>query len=264
MWGMVSNAAPGGVLEEHLSEFRNFGASNPNGWAIGYFFNEKSPCDLYWPVVRRGGPRATEDPDYGIAVSEVMDQAPRALIAHVRYATSGHSDVPNPHPFAETEWLFSHNGTIDRNTLITLIGPEYLADHEPDFTNPYIDSELYFIYLLKTIEEWPEDRSSIESVTAVEDAISYAVSELDAALDAGGHSSQLTFLLTNGETLWGCRYADVSPSYYTLYYSWPLPGYNWTVSSEPVSNDNWTLIPMYHVLTFEPGMRILYTEIPHV
>ena len=263
MYGIVSDRMAGEILDEHLSEFRNFGASNANGWAIGYFFNEKSCCKLNWPVVRRGGPRSTEDPDYDLAKLEAMNQNPRALIAHVRTATSGHSGVPDPHPFMEPDWLFAHNGSIDRPTLIDLIGSDYLDDHQPDYTSPNIDSELYFIYLIKTIEEWSEDAALSRSSTTIEDAIRHAVSELDIALNAGDHNSELTFLLSNGEKLWGCRYADVNPNYYTLHYSWPLPGNNWAVASEPVSNDNWTLIPMYHVITFEPGKRLLYTAIPH-
>lgn len=259
MWGMVSDTLQPEILQEHLMNFRAFGSSNPTGWAIGYFFNGITQYPLTWPIVRRGGPPADIDPDYNLAVTEAIQQKARTVLAHVRIATSGHSGVPNPHPFMEPGWMFCHNGTIDRNTLINLITQSYLNQHQPDYTNPNIDSELYFIYLMKTIKEMTNGTPFV----SIEDAISHAVSTLDSALNQNGYSSQLTFLLTDGKKLWGCRYADTNPTYYTLYYNWPTPGNNWAVASQPVSGGTWTPITMYHLMTFEPGMRLVDVEIPH-
>lgn len=282
MWGMVSDASQATILQEQLTNFRAFGATNVNGWAIGYYFNEVTPSPLVWPIIRRGGPQANLDPDYVRALNEVIQQGTKTALAHVRQASSGAVGIPNPHPFTEPGWMFCHNGTIDIATLTQLIGTEYLNQHRPDYTSPYIDSELFFIYLMKTIREWPYD-IGISSVLAKESpndgvlanipndtpyinyeaAIGRAVSNLDEALNRIGYPSRLTFLLTNGKKLWGCRYADTSQDYYSLYYSMSVPGNNWTVASEPVSGGQWTPIPMYNVVTFQPGMRLAYTEIIH-
>lgn len=280
MWGMVSDTSQASIVQEQLTNFRVFGTTNVNGWAMGYFFGGVTPSPLVWPIIRRGGPQANLDPDYLLAMNEMIQQGTKAALAHVRQASSGASGIPDPHPFTEPGWMFCHNGTIDTNTLIQLIGTDYLNQHKPDYTSPYIDSELFFIYLMKTIQEWPyADEISCVSKDATDEvfknipnetiyidyeaAIGRAVSNLDAALNQINYPSRLTFLLTNGKKLWGCRYADTSQDYYTLYYSMPIPGNNWTVASEPVSGGQWTLIPMYNVVTFQPGMRLVYTEILH-
>lgn len=272
MWGMVSDTAQPGIIQTQLTAFQGLGNTNTNGWAIGYFINATEQNPFVWPIIRRGGPRANLDPDYTLAVNEAMRVGTRTLLAHVRLATSGHSGVPNPHPFMESGWMFCHNGTINQSVLLQLIDPTYLAQHQPDYTNPYIDSELFFIYLMKYIQRavdfsTPQSRAVPDEAEmvypSVEAAISDAISTLDKALNQSGYTSQLTFLLSNGKKIWGCRYADTSQNYYTLYYSWPLPGNNWVVASEPITGDQWTLIPMYNLVTFQAGMRLRFTEIPH-
>lgn len=270
MWGMVTDAPQPGIIQAQLTAFQSLGSTNTNGWGIGYFCNVIDPNPFIWPIIRRGGPPANLDPDYVLAMNEAVAAGPKTLLAHVRIATSGHSGVPDPHPFIESGWMFCHNGTINQTVLTQLIGSAYLAQHQPDYTSPYIDSELFFIYLMKHIRQ-VADMSESQSKSApaevayfsVEAAIKDAVSNLDNALNQSGYSSQLTFLLSNGEKIWGCRYADTSPGYYTLYYSWPLPGYNWVVASEPITGDQWTPIPMYNMVTFQAGKRLAYTEIPH-
>jgi glutamine amidotransferase len=268
MWGMVSDVSQPGIIQTQLTGFRTFGSTNTNGWAIGYFYNAVEPSPFIWPIIRRGGPPANLDPDYVLAMNEAMQVGTKTLLAHVRIATSGHSGVPDPHPFMEPGWMFCHNGTINQSVLLQLIDPTYLAQHQPDFTNPYIDSELFFIYLMSYVRqamEINENQSKLGEMMyiSVEAAITDAISKLDNALNQSGYSSQLTFLLANGKKIWGCRYADTNPNYYTLYYSWPLPENNWVVASEPFTGDQWTLIPMYNVVTFQAGMRLTYTEIPH-
>jgi predicted glutamine amidotransferase len=287
MWGFISDAPPGDILQAQLTSFRSFGGSNPNGWAIGYFY-PGTPNPFIFPIVRRGGPQATLDPDYVLAVNEVLRVGPKAGLAHVRFATSGHNGIPNPHPFIEPGWMFCHNGTTSSTVLRNLIGQTYLDQHPLDYTNPNIDSELYFVYLMKRIHELSDpipvyynitaaaspDEGPADKLTAeepvpiripIESAIRIAVSDLDSALHQAGYlSSQLTFLLTNGKKLWGCRYANNSPDYYTLWYSAPGTGNNWTVASEPLSSDyHWDIIPMYSVMTFTPGQTPVTTAIPH-
>jgi glutamine amidotransferase len=126
------------------------------------------------------------------------------VFAHLRQANSGCiKGVVDPHPFKRVidgkTWLFGHNGVIPKETLMQLIGPEYLKENPPEVCseNPpdtWIDSELYFIFLLKMIEENAND---------VIGGIKAAVTQLNAFL--AQEKKGLNFFLTDGQTVWAYR-----------------------------------------------------------
>ena len=60
----------------------------------------------------------------------------------------------DPHPFERVKddryWLMGHNGTIDKDVLVSLIRPDYLAANPPQYgsnQSEWIDSDLYQIFL---------------------------------------------------------------------------------------------------------------------
>jgi len=256
-WGIISDKTPKDIILKHLSTLRKFATSNNNGWGMAYYFNSEDSCVISRPLTLRGGSRADIDPDYESAMDEMAKHNPRAGIAHVRLATSGHCHVPNPHPFREKGILFAHNGTIDRNVLVSLITQKYLDEYPLDYREPYIDSELYFIYLLKVMEENPS--------MLIEQVIRKVVRTLYDSLTAVDYESKLNFVLTSGDNLWALRFATTNIDYYTVYYypsSYTALPKTWAVASEPLSPESeWRLLDNYTLIVLKPGEPLLFVPI---
>lgn len=219
-WGCVSASTPSSVIEDHLvnlpNSIKKLSPTNANGWSVAYFparppapMPEARPpgtrsvlrLPVASPTVFRGQPAACLDPLYDAAVAEAARAEPRIAVSHVRLCSSGLCDIPNPHPFERKKnrrnWLLCHNGTIDRNVLLALIRPEYLAANPPQYGDDpteWIDSDLYFIYVLQTLEafDWAVKPALGEVVQCLRDSIP-------------GTGEQLNFILTDGMTLWAYR-----------------------------------------------------------
>jgi len=97
---------------------------------------------------------------------------------------------------------------MKKKILIDLIGGKYLKKNEPvvctyDPPNSWIDSELYFIYLMKIIESNNFD---------VEEGLKIALMNIYEVIDE--ENRYLNFFLTNGKKLWVFRKGE------TLFYSY--------------------------------------------
>ncbi len=49
----------------------------------------------------------------------------KIIIAHLRKGTVGGKSEENSHPFQYNNWLFAHNGTVERKYLFSLLKEEY-------------------------------------------------------------------------------------------------------------------------------------------
>ena len=207
-WAGISiDMAPGIIYDElflnpyslrYLTSSRNI-----DGWGVAYY----SDFGVY-PETDRGRLRARNDPAYDSTVNLIDAAHCRIVLAHVRNCTNGcccHGceSIPDPHPFVKYKgglnWSFVHNGIIRKSVLYDLIGDEYLRDNPPDCsgilecdpadTANITDSELFFIFLLKNIEEnnW--------NVTA---GLIHGLSSLIYADEAAA----LNFALTDGHEVW--------------------------------------------------------------
>jgi hypothetical protein len=90
-----------------------------------------------------------------------------------------------------------HNGSIDKSILLRLIRPYYLTANPPangTDQSQWIDSELYFIFMLQTLEEYHYD---------IRPALGHVIQCLCDKVPGTGE--QLNFFLTDGATLWGYR-----------------------------------------------------------
>ena len=90
-----------------------------------------------------------------------------------------------------------HNGTIDKSVLLSLIRPDYLNANPPvngTDQSQWIDSELYFIFMLQTIEDYNYN---------IKPALGHVIQCLCDKIPGTGE--QLNFFLTDGTTLWGYR-----------------------------------------------------------
>ncbi len=199
-WGGIASRLDSLVIHDQVitqpQSLENLSPSNPNGWALIHFPGEG---DL--PVIRRGPNPAIEDPIYDMAVARAGADSARIVIGHVRNCTSGLCDIPNPHPFYrfynEKHWFLGHNGSIDKEVLLDLIRPEFLAANPPvngSNFEEWIDSELYFLYILQTLEDYDWQMAP---------AMGEVVEWLRVRII--GDIEQLNFVMTDGTTLWAYR-----------------------------------------------------------
>ncbi|NWG10761.1 class II glutamine amidotransferase [Candidatus Bathyarchaeota archaeon] len=224
-WAMISPSMPESVAMNQLvygeQSLKNLGAINYNGWGLAYF----NSCE---PTVLRGALPANSDPAFDLAAQELAESGSKIGVGHVRRATSGASDIPNPHPFMRLKggkwWAYGHNGGLSEPALRELIGQEYLDQNPPtvgdNWSDPrVVDSDLYMLYILKCIEEndW--------NVTA---GVAKAIRNI--TKNAYG---TMNFFLTDGETLWGFRLGNTLH----YYYNETSPSYAVIASQPPTNND---------------------------
>jgi glutamine amidotransferase len=167
--------------------FRNFGKSNPDGWGIGWYENSLAK-------VFKRSLSALNDHRFDELSKEVSS---KIIIAHVRRGTGGVPSEQNSHPFQYKNWIFAHNGSIDREFLFGLLKDKYRENVKGE-----TDSEVYFYWILQCIEEC---RSVLKGIKkAVKKVIT------------NSHTG-LNFLLSNGVRLYAFRYSNNSREYYSLY-----------------------------------------------
>ena len=182
------------LLEEPQS-LKSLSGSCPDGWSVSYY--EKSS-----PIIFRGSRSSYDDQRYDLAVNDVAEMNPGVVVAHLQQASSGCGQgAVDPYPLVRldrgNEWLFIHTGDIDKGKLISLIGEGYLQKNPPSLCtgsppDSWIDSELYFILILKEIDSHKGD---------VEAGLKYALAKLRET----GEEGRLSFVLTDGHSLWSFR-----------------------------------------------------------
>jgi predicted glutamine amidotransferase len=199
-WGAISTVMDSVKLHDQLivqpQSLENISPSNPNGWALAHFAGENS-----YPIIRRGANPAIEDPLYDMAVAKAGEDSARIVIGHVRNCTSGLCDIPNPHPFYRfmngKHWFLAHNGTIYKHVLMDLLRPEFLEAHPPvngENLEEWIDSELYFLYILQTLED-----HNWEMAPAMGEVVEWL------RVRVMGDVEQLNFVMSDGQTVWAYR-----------------------------------------------------------
>lgn len=198
MCRMMGIVAPHGVDPELLAAFRQQARGHVapgdspghgDGWGILHY-NGGRPVHA-----GRSTGDALTDPLYPAAVEEIRKSRPRGpVLAHVRKASAGALTVENTHPFALGRWSFCHNGTVFG------FAPAGKSD-----------SFALFDALHEDIKRRHDPLGAIRRLVDEVSCMDF---------------TSLTFLLTNGETLYGlrkvgnvdeeCRENACSPEYYTL------------------------------------------------
>lgn len=131
---------------------------------------------------------ASQDPEYARAVqrSEVVP-GDHFILSHVRDASQGSVRLDNSHPFIHHGWAFAHNGTIH--------GIEAPRDLKPQGDT---DSERLFLHILHDYERTGDMGRTLRHI-------------LPRIAEQYSHSS-LTFLLTDGRTLYAMRRVGPDPA----------------------------------------------------
>jgi predicted glutamine amidotransferase len=194
-----------------------------DGWGISGYCNERA---VYFD--RRAEPLTEGRPFFDQAVEKAERSRTPVVIANIRKASEGSRAIHNTHPFRAKDWIFAHNGTI--------FGAQAslpLEDFQPIGDT---DSERYLLWILERIA------NALDPTAALVDLLKHS---RDALV-----FSSLTFLLTNGKTLWAYRdygnkrldpgeTVEEREKYYTLYAA--RVGPSSVVCSEPLTTltKNW-------------------------
>ncbi len=246
-WGMVGTSPQQNILDDQLVSGTHsllaLGESNPHGWGVAYY-SDPLLVDLDRPQLLRGGPKANHDFDDGFrdAVAEMLALDAHSAVVHVRKATSGHTGVPDPHPFWRGGLTFAHNGGLDIDALVSVLeqgDPDYLDRYPPHYQNPYLDSELLLLSVLK-FREQRENRHDGVVRRALSDAVCEAALQ---AYDAGAINTAVNCLVTAGDTLIALRFDVNDVSRYRVRYLETAGA--WIVASQPVGTDTtgWDVLP---------------------
>ena len=251
MWGAISNTGLTSDVITHdlitgttsLQKLTQF--ENEEGWGMARY-TELGGI----PIIQRGPIQAYYDPNFDNAVSAMAGATPKVAIAHVRNCTSGCCNpseqiIDDPHPFYRQKngktWLFMHNGAISKTLLTNLIGEEYLAanppngsdipDCDPNIPDKVVDSELYFLLVLKNIEErgWDVEKGIVETVFQMIGV------------------STTNFILTDGTTIWAYRNGHDLAFFYDA-----GTGIS-SVASQPPEDTGWTIMKDKELVILKPG-----------
>src|SRR4030042_5618508 len=215
------------------SSLKHLGAINYNGWGLAYYNDSE-------PTILRGTLSASSDQAFDLAAQQLATSGSRIGVGHVRRATSGAFDIPDPHPFMRFKggkwWAYGHNGGLSELALKELIGQEYLDQNPPtvgdNWSDPrVVDSDLYMLYILHCTEEndWNVTEGIAEAVR-------------DITQNAYG---TMNFFLTDGETLWSFRLGNTL----FYYYNETSPSYAVVASQPPTaSEEEWIELVDYSLI----------------
>ena len=147
------------------------------------------------------------------------------FLAHVRASTFGGASYQNCHPFTHGRWSFVHNGQIGgfnilRRQLESLL-PDALFTERLGIT----DSELLFLLMVANGLQDDPHRACRAAIRCIRDLHDNHKDKLPPL--------RLTFVVTDGETLYGCRYSSDGKSP-TLYACSDLDHGGVVLASEPL------------------------------
>lgn len=263
LWGSIAPDFPDSMLYKNLVSYPNSlknlsVISNIDGWGIASYSNFGAI-----PRIDRGARRALDDPFFDLAVWSIDTIPASIVLAHIRRCTNGCCcrgcyTIPDPHPFWRYKngqyWTFAHNGSISKAVLYELIGDEYLAQNPPNGsglpacdpadTSLITDSELFFIYLLKTIEEYQWDTT-----------IGLRQALLQLLYNSPGGA--LNFVISDASGLWAFRKGNTLFSYYDSLTECSA------VASDIPPNEvtGWQPVAEYQLLHLQAGERPLVTDL---
>ena len=172
--------------------------TDASGWGIGFYHGDE--------VLHKKRPtRPGERVDWENIAGDVRSDC---AVLHMRQPTVGDFRAENAHPFRMRSWLFAHQGTIRR---FDAIRPN-LHQMIPDFLRRNIRGDTDSEYLFHTVLTFLHDAGQLDNPDVNEaqalPAISAAVTLVERlAAEVGSKESGLSFILTNGRSMYALRHA---------------------------------------------------------
>lgn len=138
-----------------LLRLKQLGHINNDGWGLVWYDYLDNGSQINPINILRSSIAADVGELFDNAIDQIEGSTPKILLGHVRLASSGSDNIPDPHPFimryGGRDYSFMHNGTVsgsDIETLITNLDPTWLIEH-PLLSD--VDSESYFSWIMLNI-----------------------------------------------------------------------------------------------------------------
>lgn len=254
------------LINEQLGVYYNQSQYNANGWSVLQYPLSQTADEI--SVYRSALPANYDSLNYwNEMLSLFNDFHSKIAIAHLRAATSGASDIPNPHPWVfegEKTFSFVHNGGASKDLLYDII-TEYGINEEWLIQNPpqtfgagdwksegwsaVVDSELIMLLIMKMI-------------TAQGDVIEGLNIALKLMLEAGINPYMLNFVFSDSDNLYvyggvnGLKILETE-GYYSVMTTPPASASNYTW--EPIASNELVVISP-HELVRHPTFVILEND----
>jgi hypothetical protein len=263
------------LISEELRTYYQQGAFQPQGWSLGFYREGRLTQDQ--TLFRSRVSTDRDSARYVSAVGSILapSEDARLAIGHLRTASSGAADIPDPHPFLFSRdsvcYSLVHNGTIDKDVLMDLLidsgeDSTWLKNNPPhtygngDWQSvgfPYVvDSELLLLWFVKNIEE------SGDILTGLARATTRLKTSVPSAC-------QKNFIFSDGKLLYisggnSCLYYRFGAT--TVTYGEKTFSVNHqAVMTEPPSsglaaNLGWTSVQDHQLVILSPGSTMIYSS----
>ena len=255
-------------ISGQLSSFYEQSQSNQNGWAvIHYGVNDSTSFNT---ITRSIYPANQDSLNYWSVMNSLFNNHKKHIgIAHLRTATSGASDIPNPHPWIfedDRTYSFVHNGGASKDQLYDLItnfGTDifWLDEHPPQtFGNGHwdaegwasvIDSELIMLLIMKKIQEHGNTIDGLQSAFSM-------------MLEIGINPYMLNCIFSDSESLYifggagGLNFYE-SESFFSVMSTPTSLNYTW----EPISNGELVVLTEFGVNRY-PSFAVVQSNDPDI
>ncbi len=208
----------------YLEDFRRLAADgrvsrnaetpgHKDGWGVVHI--DRRPAYLGHKALENDGPVEADgaaSSDFGRVVTQIEERGLSGVfLAHLRKASSGRRVLENTAPFIKGEWSFSHNGTVRG------LGSGDVSD-----------SRVLFRML---VENMVEQRDAVEGIRTALNKVK-----------ADHTYSSMTFLLTDGRSLYAYRDFTQDGEYYSLKYAYAEDS-TLIFSQEDIWRLDWNTIP---------------------
>ena len=219
-----------------LREFFSHADQNPHGWGLARF-TEADGSHMSRPVIDKEPSKATTSERLrGLLDADIEEQA---LLAHIRFASIGHPEYVNCHPFTATDssgraWTLIHNGTIFHSEALN----GYL-----NIQSGTTDSERVLLYLVDCI-----DRAQARTGRPIgaDERFDVLATEITALAAEG---NKLNLLIYDGEVMY--VHTNLRG---TLHYC--EDGDALIFSTKPLSKGTWKPVPFTRLLAVQDGAFI--------
>ncbi len=199
-----------------------------SGWGIGTINNGK------WTLFKEG-----KDEVKSYNFDKIKESASKINLIHLRRASVGNETTKNAHPFVYKNWIFEHNGNIDREKHFYHLDKKF-----QDKLASQTDSEVYFYLIMQHFEKTKD----------IVDAIKQTIKLIKKHNPKG-----LNFVMSDGEKLYAFRdigedYKEEMKDYYCLNYLNAKKEV--VISSDPLNKEDWQLIELGELVIIDKNLKI--------